>query len=490
MASSVREMSVSRGSRRATVLARVDAACRERPFGFSRFALCLALLSAGIALGPALPALADLAATGVAPRAASDRRFSPSPQSSRPSKAAWTRGYPPRITREDAAVCGWMHRWPDAASAAVAAKVTEIGEAIDAEFGTQLREIEARLGAALGEADGARPSASADARAAAFRDREVLADRMLAREAQLLSEALVKQGLGEDDVFLVSSTLAEHRRSILGQQCAPLLAGAGDCDVRPILWRFAEECADVDERARLRELASETLPNLGSLFNERRRIARRVVPESTQLFERMRTAATPQERQALRAERESLRRPQAGVERRIVESSLLAMQRFREGASGERGELARRSVLEAMFGPLASDPWDPATLVALAAELAAADETLSQASAQAAELAESQKAEREERQRQALAAVIRFWFEFGTSMSAAPDETERLMKALDRWHASSAALSEPIAALIERDAPAALAEAARAKISRWRERAETTAEAQRQSFSFAQPRFR
>lgn len=383
-----------------------------------------------------------------------------------------------------------MHRWSDAASAVVAADIARIGEAIETEFGTQLREIEARLAAALGESDGARPSASADARAAAFRDRELLADRMLAREAQLLAEALVEHGLAEDDVFLVSSTLAEHRRSILGQQCAPLLAGAGDCDVRPLLWRIAEECSDVDERMRLREIASETLPNLGSLFNERRRIARRVVPESTLLFERMRAAATPQERQALRAERESLRRPQAGVERRIVESSLLAMQRFREGASDKRGDLVRRSVLEAMFGPLAIDPWDPSALVALAAELAAADGTLAQASSQAAELAVSQKAEREERQRQALAAVIRFWFEFGTSMATAPEETERLMKALERWHAASSALSEPIAALIERDAPAALAETARARIARWREGAESTAEAQRKSFSFAQPRFR
>lgn len=481
---------MSRGSRPAADLVRVGAARKGCMPGTGRRAASVTLLCACVALVPARPASADLAVGGRAHRESIDRSLAPAQQSSRPASAAWTRGYPPRITREDAAVCGWMHRWPDAASAAVAAKVTEIGDAIDAEFGTQLREIEARLGAALGEADGARPSASANARAAAFRDREVLADRMLAREAQLLAEALAKQGLGEDDVFLVSSTFAEHRRSILGGRCAPLLAGAGDRDVRPILWRWAEECADAGERARLREIASETLPNLGSLFIERRRIARRVVPESTQLFERMRAAATPEERLALRAERESLRRPQAGVERRIVESSLIAMQRFREGASGERGELARRSVLEAMFGPLASDPWEPATLVALAAELAAADEALAQASAQAAELAESQKAEREERQLQALAAVIRFWFEFGTSMSAAPDETERLMKALDRWHASSSALSEPIAALIERDAPAALADAARAKISLWREAAEATADAQRKAFSFAQPRFR
>jgi hypothetical protein len=138
------------------------------------------------------------------------------------------------------------------------------GDAIDREFREELQGIESRLHAALGEGADADPLAQAEARADAFRDREALADRVLARESQLLAETLVARGICDDDVFLVTSTLSEHRRSILGQQCAPPLAGAGDRDIRQILLRIAQSATDPDARRRLdqRNLAMVPLSHL------------------------------------------------------------------------------------------------------------------------------------------------------------------------------------------------------------------------------------
>jgi len=76
--------------------------------------------------------------------------------------------------------------------------------------------------------------------------------------------------------------------------------------------------ADPEARLRLDELAAETLPNLEGLLRERRRIKRRVLPQSTVLFPRMR-AASPSERQSLRDAREALRSLLANIERRLVE---------------------------------------------------------------------------------------------------------------------------------------------------------------------------
>ena len=399
--------------------------------------------------------------------------------------ANWTRGYPPRLSRVDVAVCGWVHRWPVAALDAVSDVQATTGDAIDREFREDLQGIESRLHAALGEGADADPLAQAEARADAFRDRETLADRVLARESQLLAETLVARGISDDDVFLVTSTLSEHRRSVLGQQCAPPLAGAGDRDIRPILLRIAQSATDPDERRRLDEFASEALPNLESLFKERRRMARRVVPQSTVLFARMRASPSSDARQALRGEREALRGPLAGIERRIVESSLLVMQRFRETASGELGERARREILEEFFGPVARDPWDPAELVALARELESADATRVGLAAAVSELAGAQQPEREERHRAAQAAVIRFWHDFGRSMTVGQDDTARLLAALARWHAASRALGESVAVVIERDAPPGADDPVRTRVAQWRERAEATEESQRKGFVFA-----
>lgn len=399
---------------------------------------------------------------------------------SRPA-ANWTNGYPPRLSREDAALCGWIHRWPIALQEAAAQLVEEPGMAVDPALAVRLAEIESRLQAALGDGTEGDPVMRAESRAKAFRDREELADRLLVDEVEWFRAALLGRGHSEDDVFLATSTLLEHRKSALGRACAPPLAGAGDCDIRPTLLRFVDRVADPEARLRLDELAAETLPNLESLLRERRRIVRRVVPQSTVLFARVRAAASPAERQSLREAREALRSPLANIERRLIESSLLVFQRFQEAAPEDHARRLRQEILAAIFGPLADDPWDPTALVEVARERAAVDEGLGALADEVAALADALRLEREDRQRAALGAVVRLWHEFARSMATSPQETTRATDALARWHGASRALAEPIAAALERAPNDGVGDGLRRAVAQWRERADSVADSQRRS---------
>jgi hypothetical protein len=392
----------------------------------------------------------------------------------------WTSGYPSRLSREDIALCGWIHRWPDALEEAAMQLVEEPDMAADPALAARLAEIESRLQSALGDGAEGDPIVRADSRASAFREREELADRMLGREFELLRAALLGRGLTEDDVLLATSTLLEQRKSALGRACAPPLAGAGDCDIRPTLLRCVNRVADPEARLRLDELAAETLPNLESLLRERRRIVRRVVPQSTVLFARMR-AASPSERQSLREAREALRSPLANIERRLVESSLLVLQRFQEAAPEDHARRLRQEVLAAIFGSLADDPWDPTALVEVARDRAAADEELEALADEVAALADAQRLEREDRQREALGAVVRLWHEFARSMATSSQETTRATEALARWHGASRAMAEPIAAALERAPIDGVDDGLRRAVAQWRERADSVADSQRRS---------
>ena len=128
------------------------------------------------------------------------------------SAVIWTSGYPSRLSREDIALCGWIHRWPIALQEAAAQLVEEPDMAADPALAARLAEIESRLQSALGDGTEGDPIVRAESRAKAVRDREELADRLIGDEVELFRAALLGRGHSEDDVFLATSTLLEHRK--------------------------------------------------------------------------------------------------------------------------------------------------------------------------------------------------------------------------------------------------------------------------------------
>lgn len=408
--------------------------------------------------------------------------------------------YPPPIDKGQIRICAWIHRWPDSVTDLALEGIEVVQGAVVREYSAEFKQVDQRLSAGL-------PQDRLDA----LRNRELLADRIVAREAQLVSEYLQARGVEEDAAHLATTSMTDHRRSVLGAAVVPVLGGGGDRDVRSILHGIAVSAPDPVERAQLAELAADILPDLGSLMRERLRIARRVVPESTRLFAELGETESGEARRQLLAERSALLKPLAVVERRIVEGSQAAMRRFAEAMQDDaRRARIRAEVLCALHGPLGRDPWDPAPLEAVAKDLAS-DREGSRRSAEenrtgtevdpwqsladdVRTLAGAQSSDRELGHREALAAVTSFWRDFRERMTTSPDATERVMKELGAWHARSRARAEEVARRIE-DFAASAEEGRREEscvrlLRAWRESAAALEAEQLRVFSFAQARLR